>query len=64
MLAERATACWIDIILIDGHDQAEGMRYEMQQTPRRPLTEKVLRHTDGALAEVAHRVLGWPADRQ
>ena len=63
MLAERAVGGWIDLILIEGHDQAQGMRYETYGTPRRPRTEKVLRHVDGALAEVVYRVLKWPADR-
>lgn len=63
MLAERATLYWVDMVLIDGPDQAQGMRYEMQQNPRRPITEKVHRYAGGGLAEVVHKVLGWPGDR-
>ena len=63
MLAERATLYWIDMILIDGHDQAQAMRYEMRQAPRQPITDEIHRYAEGALPEVVHRVLNWPPDR-
>lgn len=63
MLAERASLYWIDIVLIDDHDQAQGLRYEMQQVPRRPITDKIHRYAEGTLADVVHDVRGWPADR-
>jgi len=59
VLAERAVGEWIDVILIEGHDRAHGMRYEAHPTQRRPQTEKLVRRVDGALDEVVDDVLGW-----
>lgn len=63
MLAERASLYWIDIVLIDGHDEAQGLRYEMQQAPRQPITDKIHRYAEGTLSDVVQKALGWPADR-